>query len=166
MDSTRMGLQGHSWGGYEVNFLVTQTHYFAAACSAAGIADLTSLTYGLRPVSGGSNQFMSEIGQNRLGTNVWAYPGVYMRNSPLVFADRVITPLLIVQGDSDQTVPWSQSIEWFTALRRLEKRAWLLEYKGERHTLADQVDRVDLSYRMLAFFDYYLRGGEQPAWMR
>ena len=89
-----------------------------------------------------------------------------MRNSPLVFADRVITPLLIVQGDSDQTVPWSQSIEWFTALRRLEKRAWLLEYKGERHTLADQVDRVDLSYRMLAFFDYYLRGGEQPAWMR
>jgi dienelactone hydrolase len=165
VDSTKMGLHGHSFGGYEVNYIITRTRYFAAACSAAGISDMTSLTYNLRYGVGESAEFVSEQGQMRMRGPVWNYRDEYVNGSPLYFADQVTTPLLLVHGDQDEKVPWAQAIGWFLALRRQGKSVWMVQYKGEGHTLTKDDDIMDYTSRLLQFYDYYLKGSQPPTWL-
>jgi dipeptidyl aminopeptidase/acylaminoacyl peptidase len=165
VDSTRMGIQGHSFGGYEVNYILTRTNCFAAACSAAGASDLASLTYSLTRNGGESVEWVSEWSQNRLAGPVWAPPGEYVRNSPLYFADQVTTPLLMMHNDRDGQVPWAQGIEWFLGLRRLQKPVWMLQYHGEGHALSRLEDQKDYTEKLMQFFDHYLKDDPLPVWM-
>jgi dipeptidyl aminopeptidase/acylaminoacyl peptidase len=89
----------------------------------------------------------------------------FIENSPLFFADRVQTPLLIMHNDNDGAVPWYQGIEYFMALRRLNKPVWMLVYNGEEHNLMERKNRKDLSVRLSQFFDHYLKGAPAPVWM-
>jgi dipeptidyl aminopeptidase/acylaminoacyl peptidase len=160
-----MGIQGVSFGGFEVNYIVTRTNLFAAACSASGISDLASVTYALRSDVGESAEYVSEQTQMRMRGPVWKYPEDYMRNSPLYHADEVTTPLLIMANDGDGKVPWTQGVEWFLALRRLQRPVWMLQYNGDKHTLVNTLNQEDYTERMMQFFDHYLKGGPLPVWM-
>lgn len=165
VDSTKMAIQGQSWGGYQVAYLVTRTKMFAAAGAGAPVANMTSAYGGIRWGSGLNRQFQYERSQTRIGATLWNRRDLYIKNSPLFNADKVTTPLLIMHNDKDGAVPWYQGIEYFTALRRLGKKVWLLEYNDEDHNLVERRNRKDLSVRLGQFFDVHLKGAAAPKWM-
>ncbi|MEP7163753.1 MAG: prolyl oligopeptidase family serine peptidase [Ferruginibacter sp.] len=166
VDSTRMAIQGQSWGGYQVAYLVTRTNIFRAAGAGAPVSNMTSAYGGIRWGSGLNRQFQYEKQQSRIGATLWQRPDLYLKNSPLFNADKVTTPLLIMHNDADGSVPWYQGIEYFTALRRLGKKVWLLEYNGEDHNLVERKNRKDLSVRLGQFFDYYLKDAKPANWIK
>lgn len=165
VDTTRMGLEGHSWGGYQVAYLVTRTHLFIAAEAGAPVANMTSAYGGIRWGTGISRQFQYEKTQSRIGASLWQHPELYIKASPLFRADKVTTPLLMMHNDADGAVPWYQGIEFFSALRRLGKKAWLIEYNGEDHGLRERRNQKDWSLRMSQFFDHYLKGEPPARWI-
>lgn len=168
VDGKHIGIQGHSFGGFETNYLVTHTHLFAAAAEAAGEADLISAYEDLRYGYGGlgsSAQEYHETGQGRMGATLWEQPDAYIRNSPVLRADRVTTPLLMIHNKKDGNVPFRQAIEFFTALRRLGKRVWLLQYDESSHVMVPAKDTRDYTIRLTQFFDHYLKGMPAPEWM-
>ncbi|MBK8089612.1 MAG: S9 family peptidase [Chitinophagaceae bacterium] len=165
VDSTKMAIQGQSWGGYQVAYLVTRTNIFAAAGAGAPVSNMFSAYGGIRWGSGISRQFQYEKSQTRIGFTPWQRPDLYTKNSPLFKADKVTTPLLLMHNDKDGAVPWYQSIEYFTALRRLDKKVWLLQYNDEDHNLVERRNRKDLSVRLAQFFDHYLKEAPMPVWM-
>ncbi|NQV35711.1 MAG: S9 family peptidase [Phycisphaeraceae bacterium] len=165
IDKERIGMQGHSWGGYQTAYLVTQTNMFACAESGAPVSNMTSAYGGIRWGSGMSRMFQYERTQSRIGDTLWAARDKYIANSPLFAADKINTPLLILHNDEDGAVPWYQGIELFVALRRLEKPAWLLNYNGNPHWVMGQENRRDFAIRMQQFFDHYLKDAPEPEWM-
>jgi dipeptidyl aminopeptidase/acylaminoacyl peptidase len=100
-----------------------------------------------------------------LGKTLWDDRQAYIENSPVFFAEDVETPLLMMHNDEDGAVPWYQGIEYFMALRRLNKPVWLLVYNGEDHNLKNRHNRKDLNMRMMQFFDVYLKDKPMPEWM-
>ncbi|MFW5831316.1 MAG: alpha/beta hydrolase family protein [Prolixibacteraceae bacterium] len=167
VDKERIGIQGQSWGGYQVAYLITQTDLYAAAMAGAPVSNMTSAYGGIRWGSGMSRMFQYERTQSRIGGTLWERPLQYIENSPLFYAPKVQTPLMMMHNDGDGAVPWYQGIEFFVALRRLDKPVWLLTYNGEPHNLKSSswANRVDLSKRMFQFFNHYLKGKPMPEWM-
>ena len=166
VDAMRIGLQGQSWGGYQVAYLVTQTDkIYACGMAGAPVSNMTSAYGGIRWGSGMSREFQYERSQSRLGKTLWDDRQLYIENSPLFYADDVETPLLMMHNDEDGAVPWYQGIEYFMALRRLNKPVWLLVYNGEDHNLKNRHNRKDLNVRMMQFFDHYLKDSPMPEWM-
>ena len=165
VDSTKMGIQGQSWGGYQVAYLVTRTNMFRAAGAGAPVANMTSAYGGIRWGTGINRQFQYEKTQSRIGASLWQRPDLYIKNSPLFAAPKINTPLLIMHNDADGAVPWYQGVELFTALKRLDKKVWLLQYNGEDHNLVERKNRKDLSIRLAQFFDHYLKGAKPARWM-
>ncbi|MDD4599007.1 MAG: prolyl oligopeptidase family serine peptidase [Lentimicrobiaceae bacterium] len=166
IDKERIGIQGQSWGGYQVAWLVTRTNLFRAAMAGAPVSNMTSAYGGIRWESGMVRQFQYESGQSRIGATLWERPDLYIENSPLFRADQVETPLLIMANDGDGAVPWYQGIELFTALRRLQKPVWMLNYNGDEHNLKQRANMKDLDRRMMQFFDHYLKEAPAPEWMK
>jgi len=165
VDVDNMAIQGQSWGGYQVAYLMTQTNMFKAAGAGAPVVNMTSAYGGIRWGTGMSRMFQYEQTQSRIGGTLWQKPLYYIENSPLFFMDRVETPVLIMHNDADGSVPWYQGIEMFMALKRLNKPAWLLQYNDEDHNLVQRRNRKDLSMRLSQFFDHYLKGAPAPLWM-
>jgi dipeptidyl aminopeptidase/acylaminoacyl peptidase len=166
VDRDRVALQGHSWGGYQIAFMVTRSErLYRAAAAGAPVANMTSAYGALRRETGLVRQFQYERTQSRLGGTLWEMPLRYLENSPLFWVDKIETPLLIMHNDSDGHVPWEQGIELFTALRRLSKPAWMINYRGEPHWPTTFPNRVDWNVRMKQFFDHYLKDAPAPAWM-
>lgn len=165
LDSTRMGLQGQSWGGYQTAWLITRTDRFKAAMAGAPVSNMTSAYGGIRWSSGMVRAFQYEDGQSRIGKDLWSDLDAYIENSPLFYADKVNTPLLMMHNDEDGAVPWYQGIEYFTALRRLQKPVWMLVYNGAPHNLSRFADTQDLTVRLEQFFDHFLMGAPEPKWM-
>ena len=166
IDKDRIALNGHSWGGYQIAFLVTRTNMFKAAVSGAPVVNMTSAYGGIRWESGKSRMFQYEQTQSRIGGTLWDKPAEFIRNSPLFFLPQVQTPVLIMHNDKDGSVMWEQGIEFFMALRRLDKPVWLFNYKGEGHHLKKWENRLDYSRRVMEFYDYYLKDGKKPEWMK
>lgn len=165
VNAQKMGLQGHSFGGYETNYLVTHTNLFAAAQASAAPADLFGL-HGGTGFGGRSYHYISEVGQLNQGATPWEEPQAYLQGSPVLSVGQVTTPLLLMHNKEDGAVPFSQSVALFTALRRLGKPVWLLEYEGEGHVLFDPGCLLDFNTKQQAFFDYYLKDRNIPAWMQ
>jgi dipeptidyl aminopeptidase/acylaminoacyl peptidase len=165
IDRDHIGIQGQSWGGYQVAYLVTRTKMFAAAMAGAPVSNMTSAYGGIRWGTGMSRMWQYEESQSRIGGTLWEKTDLYLENSPLFYAPKIETPLLIMHNDNDGAVPWYQGIELFTAMRRLNKPAWMLVYNHEEHNLEKWPDRVDLSIRMMQFFDHYLKDAPTPEWM-
>jgi dipeptidyl aminopeptidase/acylaminoacyl peptidase len=165
VDPARVGVQGHSWGGYQIAFMVTRTNIFRAAAAGALVANMTSAYGGIRWESGLSRMFQYERTQSRIGQSLWEAPVRYLENSPLFWADRIETPMLMMHNDNDGAVPWYQGIEMFSALRRLSKPAWLVNYNGEPHWPLPYPKRRDWNIRMQQFFDHYLMGAPAPEWL-
>jgi dipeptidyl aminopeptidase/acylaminoacyl peptidase len=169
IDKTKIGLSGTSFGGYEVNYIISHSNLFAAAAPACAVVNLTSNYGELRGwPSGwaGPNQFNYEYGQMRMGSTLWERPSAYIKNSPVFSANKVQTPIFMLHNKEDGNVPWHQGIEWFMALRRLGKRAWLVQYTGEGHSLLSERNQVDYTKKLESFFDFYLKGKPLPFWMK
>ena len=165
IDSTKIGIQGQSWGGYQVAYLITKTNLFAAAWAGAPVANMTSAYGGIRWESGLNRQFQYEHSQSRIGATLWDKPQLYIENSPLFHVPKISTPLVIMSNDADGAVPWYQGIEMFTALRRLGKPVWLLQYNGEAHNLVERKNRKDIQIREQQFFDWKLKGEKPAKWL-
>ncbi len=167
VDAKRIALQGQSWGGYQIAYLITQTDLYAAAMAGAPVSNMTSAYGGIRWGSGMSRMFQYEHTQSRIGGTLWEKPMQYIENSPIFYAPKVNTPLLIMHNDNDGAVPWYQGIEYFVALRRLNKPAWMLTYNGMKHNIETKywANRMDLSKRMFQFFNHYLKDEPAPMWM-
>jgi dipeptidyl aminopeptidase/acylaminoacyl peptidase len=166
IDSKRVALQGHSWGGYQTAYLVTRTNLFRCAEAGAPVANMTSAYGGIRWESGLHRAFQYEHQQSRIGGSLWEYPLRFLENSPLFSLDKVQTPLLILHNDKDGAVPWYQGIELYTGLRRLGKPTWLLNYNDEPHWPVKLQNRADFQRRMQQFFDHYLMDAPEPRWMQ
>ena len=169
VDSTRMGLNGHSFGGAITEYLVSHTHIFAAAVASSGTTDFVSSYLSLGgPVGHWTGRridlFEQVYRQGRLGVSLWQRPNFYLNSSAVLKANQVTTPLLIMHNIEDPAVPWQQGIEMFLALQRLGKKVWLLQYDNGSHGVYGK-DAVDYTVRFTQFFDYYLKGALPPKWM-
>ena len=165
VEEDNIGVQGHSWGGYQIAYMITETNLFKAAEAGAPVSNMTSAYGGIRWGSGMSRMFQYEQTQSRIGGSLWEYPMRYLDNSPLFQADKIETPVLMMHNDDDGAVPWYQGIEFFVALRRLGKPVWMLNYNGEPHGLQKYQNKRDWAIRMQQFFDHYLKGAPAPVWM-
>jgi len=166
IDPGSIGAQGHSWGGYQVAYLATRTDMFAAIESGAPVVNMFSAYGGIRWWTGLNRSFQYEHTQSRIGGSIWEYPLRYFENSPLFTMDKVTTPILIMHNDQDGHVPWYQGIEYFIALRRLEKPVWMLNYTGEPHWPQNLKNKKDFQIRLAQFFDHFLKGKPMPLWMK
>ncbi|RPI21100.1 MAG: S9 family peptidase [Acidobacteria bacterium] len=165
VDENAIGIQGHSWGGYQVAYMVTQTNRFRAAEAGAPVGNMTSAYSGIRWGSGMPRQFQYEQTQSRIGAPLHQAPFKYLENSPVFHIDRVKTPLLLLHNDQDDAVPWYQGIELFLALRRNGKEAYLFNYNGEFHGLRKRCNQKDYAIRLQQFFDHFLKRAPKPEWM-
>ncbi len=165
VDSTKLGLQGQSWGGYQTAIIITKTNLFAAAWAGAPVVNMTSAYGGIRWGAGINRQFQYEKSQSRIGASLWDKTNLYLENSPLFHLPKVTTPLVIMNNDADDAVPWYQGIEFFTAMRRLNKPIWLLVYNNEAHNLIERKNRKDIQIREQQFFDWKLKGEKPAKWL-
>jgi len=164
-DPARIGLQGHSWGGYQSSFVLTQTDIFAAVVTGAPVTNLTSFYNELYKSSGNVQQGITERGQVRMGVTPYDDWELYMSQSPVHQAENITTPFLILHGTDDGSVDWHQGLEYYNAARRLGKEVILLSYPGEGHHLGNRANQKDFQVRMKQFFDHYLKGEPAPPWM-
>ena len=164
VDPENVGLHGHSWGGYQTAFLITQTDKFSAAVAGAPLTNLISMYSSIYWNSGGGNMAIFESSQGRFTGGYWTNIEAYTRNSPVYYAEQVTTPLVLLHNDQDGAVDWNQGIEYFNTLRRMEKPVVMLQYKGENHGLRKEPNRKDYSYRMMEFFNNHLKGEPAAKW--
>src|SRR5690606_21692958 len=148
IDPQRIGLQGHSWGGYQVAYILTRTGMYRCAEAGAPVVNMVSAYGGIRWETGLSRMFQYEHEQSRIGGSLWEKKDLYLENSPIFHIDKISTPVLILNNDHDGHVPWYQGIEFFVAMRRLDKPAWMLNYPGESHWPLTLPNRKDLNIRM------------------
>lgn len=160
-----LGLQGQSWGGYQIAYMITQTGLFSAAMAGAPVSNMTSAYGGIRWGSGLARSFQYEKSQSRLGKSLWEGQQLYIENSPIFWLDRITTPLFIMSNDADDAVPWYQGIEMFVGMRRLGKEVYLINYNNDVHNPASRANQKDIAMRMQQFFDNKLMGKPAPDWM-
>lgn len=166
VDAKKVGITGHSWGGYQTSFLVTQTDIFAAAVAGAPLTNMVSMYSLIYKNSGGGNMAIFESSQGRFKGGYWDNWDAYYRNSPVFFAKNVKTPLMILHNDKDGAVDFTQGVEYYNTLRRMGKPVIMLQYVGENHGLARRPNQRDYTVRMMEYFDHYLKGAAAPDWMK
>ena len=154
-DREHVGCIGASYGGFLTEYIITRTDIFTCAVSHAGISDITSYwggglwgyAYGARALA---------------GSFPWSDRDLFVGQSPVYFADRITTPLLLVQGDADTNVPPGESDQLFTALKLLDKDVEYVRIEGQDHHILDHDQRITWNDTILAYFARYLK--ERPAW--
>jgi dienelactone hydrolase len=159
VDGSRMGINGHSTGGFLTNYIVTHSHLFAAAIEGAGTSDVVSSAFQLSDQA--SRLYVIERDKKLF----WENKKVWLEESPIMNADSITTPLIIFHSKSDGAVPWEQAVELFVAMRRLDKKVWLLQYDEGNHGVWIKKDYEDYTIRITQFFDHYLKGAPAPKWM-
>lgn len=164
VDENNIGIQGHSWGGYQTAFLATQTDMFKAAAPGAALTNMVSMYDLIYWNSGGGNMAIFEASQGRFKGGPWENWDSYLRNSPIYYVKNVKTPILLLHNDKDGAVDFTQGIEFYNALRRLKKPVVMITYKGENHGIAKLENRKDYAVRMMEFFDHHLKGKPAPDW--
>ncbi len=164
IDENKIGIQGHSWGGYQTAFLVTQTNMFKAAAPGAALTNMVSMYDLIYWNSGGGNMSIFEASQGRFKGAPWENWDSYLRNSPIYYVKNVQTPILLLHNDKDGAVDFTQGIEFYSALRRLQKPVVMITYNGENHGINKLENRKDYAVRMMEFFDHYLKGQPAPDW--
>ena len=157
VDPARVGIQGHSWGGYQISYMITKTNIFRAVEAGASVGDMFGGYGGIRWGTGMSRAFQYEKTQSRIGVPPWKNPLIYMENSPLFWIENIHTPYLTMANDEDDAVPWQQGIEFFTAMRRLGKEAYMFVYNGEKHGLRQRENQKHWTVHMAEYFDYFFK---------
>jgi dipeptidyl aminopeptidase/acylaminoacyl peptidase len=165
IDPKRVGVLGHSWGGFDTAFLATHSDVFAAAVAGAPITDLVS-NYGNHHWGPGiAETDHIETGQQRMQVPLWEDLAAYTRNSAVFGLQDMTTPLLIEVGDADGTVFWHQGVELYNVARRAKKDVVLLVYEKEDHGLRQKANQLDYHRRIMEWFGYYLKGETAAPWI-
>lgn len=164
-DPERIGLQGHSWGGFQTSFIVTQTDMFACVVSGAPPTCIEGEFNQVFKGSGNNNHSYYSRSQGRMGTDPWKDHELYRSQSAIQNADRINTPFMLLHGTEDGSVDWIQSLEYYNAARYLGKEVIFLSYPGEPHHLAKEENQKDFQMRMKRYFDHYLKDKPMPDWM-
>ena len=165
-DPDNIGLQGHSWGGYQSSYILTQSDMFACVVTGAPVTNLTSMYNILYKNSGSNNHGIMEMGQVRMGKGMFDDMDNYIAQSPVQQAAGISTPFMILHGTVDGAVDWNQGLELYNAARRLGKEVILLSYPNENHHLANLNNQKDFQIRMKQYFDHHLKGDVVPEWMK
>jgi dipeptidyl aminopeptidase/acylaminoacyl peptidase len=165
VDSNKIGLMGHSFGGYETAFIVTQTQMFTAAIASGAITDLNSLYHTVSQHSGQPDMWRFQSEQWRMGKTPYEALSAYNANSPIMHVEKINTPLLLWTGKQDKMVDTHQSFEYYLALRRLGKKSIMLLYPNEDHVIIKPVNQKDVTERMVQWFDYFLKEGRSNQWI-
>jgi hypothetical protein len=165
VNSRKMAISGHSFGGFETDYIVTHTNRFAAAVSAAGISDLIAFATDIWNINGLSTLPYVMFGVFKTAQTLSESPDIYIQNSPILYARNVSTPLLLMHNPGDLNVPYSQSRSFFIQLRSLKKKVWMLSYNEETHLIGDPVNHMDYYKHLKEFLDHYLMDGLLPEWM-
>ncbi|UUW08647.1 prolyl oligopeptidase family serine peptidase [Flavobacterium plurextorum] len=164
INPSKVGLIGHSFGGYETDLIITQTDRFAAAVSGAAWTDLVSSYLYVGPLFRRPDFFRGEDHQIRIGKSLFEDMKSYLNNSPILLASSVSIPLLSWAGAEDRHVNTQNSMEFYLALRRLNKEHILLVYPEEEHTLQQKKNAQDLNIRIMEWFNYYLKDENKKEW--
>ena len=166
-DPERIGLQGHSWGGYQSSFILTQTDIFKTVVTGAPPTNLTSFYNNVYGSSGTNHHGIMEIGQVRMGRGVtpWTHREIYQKQNPMFYVPEIKIPFMILHGTEDGAVDWSQGLEFYNAARRMGKEVIFLSYPGEGHHLSNKANQKDFLVRMHQYFDYHLKGVEPADWI-
>ena len=165
VDPKRVGLVGHSWGGYETTFILTQSELFAAGVAGGPLTNLASSYGEIYWNSGGPETNHVEVGQERMEVPLYEDPQAYIRNSAVYFANKLAAPLLLSVGDHDGASDWHQDIELYNSARRAGKNCVMLVYEGENHSVAQKANQLDYHRRINAWFDHYLKGAPAEDWI-
>ena len=165
VDAERIGLIGHSWGGYQTTYFVTQDDLFASAVAGAPLTNLMSMYLSFYWNSGGTDARIFEISQGRMQVPWWEDWDSYEANSPIHHIQNMETPLLMMFGTNDGAVEYNQGVEFYNAARRLGKQMVLLSYDGENHGLAREPNQLDYQNRIMQWFGHYLKGEPAPDWI-
>ncbi|MET3019378.1 S9 family peptidase [Flavobacterium hydatis] len=166
VDQKKIGLIGHSFGGYATDLIITQTDRFAAAVSGAAWTDLVSSYLYVGSTFSRPDFYRAEYDQLRIGKSLFEDTDSYLNNSPVLKAANVKTPLLGWTGEQDRHIHYLQSMEFYLALRRLNKSHILLVYPEEGHSLSKQENQKDLNERIKQWFDHYLKNDKPKDWMK
>lgn len=164
IDRSKIGLAGHSFGGYETDFIMTQTDMFAAGIAGSAITDFVSCYLSVNPNEKKFDGWRFEYQQLRMGTSLFEDYERYHSNSPITYASNTMKPLLSYTGIDDTQVSANQTIEFYLALRRLNKEHIMVLYPGDDHVIDKEENQIDLTKRISDWFGYYLKGGKRPAW--
>ncbi len=165
VDGERVGLIGHSWGGYQTTYFVTQDDLFASAVAGAPLTNLMSMYLSFYWNSGGTDARIFEISQGRMQVPWWEDWDSYEANSPIHHIQNMETPLLMMFGTNDGAVEYNQGVEFYNAARRLGKQMVMLSYDGENHGLAREPNQLDYQRRIMQWFGHYLKGEPAPDWI-
>jgi dipeptidyl aminopeptidase/acylaminoacyl peptidase len=164
-DPARVGVVGHSWGGFDAAYLATHSNVFAAAVAGAAITDLVS-NYGNHHWSSGiAETDHIETGQQRMEVPLYEDLQAYIRNSAVFNVHNMKTPLMLMTGDNDGTVHWHQAVELYNIARRAKKNVVMLAYGGEDHGLRRKANQIDYQRRILQWFGHYLKNDPAPKWI-
>jgi dipeptidyl aminopeptidase/acylaminoacyl peptidase len=164
-DPEHIGIQGHSWGGYQTSFLVTQTDMFACVVTGAPPTNLITFYNTLYKSSGRNQHGIMETGQVRMGVSPWQDMELWRSQSPIHQAEKITTPFMILHGTEDGSVDWMEGLAYYNAARRLGKEVILLSYPGEGHHLSKKENQIDFQKRMKQYFDHYCKGAPAADWM-
>lgn len=165
IDKEKVALIGHSFGGYETDFIITHSKLFTCAVAGAATTNFLSSYLAVSPNMGIPNFYKMEYGQARMNASPYENMEAYLKNSPVIHAASVTTPLLSWTGLQDPQVLATQSFEFYMALRRLGKTHTMLVYPNEGHDMVKKENAIDLTRRIEAWFDYYLKGAKAPSWL-
>lgn len=164
-DPEAIGLSGHSYSGGGSAYIATRSDMFAAIAHGAAPINLVSEFNQLFVGSGQNNHGYDIYGQGRYATNPYDDFDLYWRESPISGVETMDTPVLYLHGEDDPTVNWEQGLEWYNALRFLEKPVIWLSYPDEGHGLRKLQNRIDFQYRLQDFYNHHLKGMPAPSWM-
>ena len=165
IDKDRIGLVGHSWGAYQTAFIVTQTDLFAAGVAGAPLTNMMSMSVSIYWNSGQTDTYIFHESQGRMDQPFWRDVDTYIKNSPIFNLDTLNTPLMIAFGTNDGAVDFNQGVELYNAARLVNKDFVMLVYPGENHSVRKKENQVDYHYRVLEWFNHYVRGDEAPKWI-
>jgi predicted peptidase len=166
IDESKVGLIGHSWGGYQTAFVPTQTDIFAAAVAGAPLTELYTMYLSIYWNTGGTDARIFEISQGRMEVPPWEDLESYLANSPVHHIQNLKTPMLVTFGDKDGAVDWHQGIVMYNAARRENKDLVMLVYEGENHGLAKKPNQIDYHRRVMEWFNHYLKDQPAPDWIK
>ncbi len=167
VDPAKVGLHGHSWGGYQSSFLATQTgKLFSGIVTGAPLTDMISMYNSIYWNTGTADMAIFETSQGRFKGSYLDNHEAYIRNSPAFFVKQIETPVMILHNEKDGAVDFNQGITFFNSLREQDKDVIMLQYVGENHGLQLPKNQKDYTVRMQEYFDHYLKGLPAPDWMK
>jgi len=164
VDTSKMALVGHSFGGFETNYIISHSDRFAAAIVSAGPSSMT--TNFLPRGSGRSKEEYLTADLPMMQDFIGKDPQAYIDNAPIFHAKNINTPVFFIHNDNDGAVNPIETKALFIVLRSLQKPSWWINYRGEGHGVLREENLMDYQSKVWEFLNYYLKNGEMPSWMK